>query len=108
MGVTFHLVLLGWLLFRVRPVGESGALEVAVDYLAALGSLVGAGFEAPPPAFGLLTLVVALDVMIVHTGTHFWVRGARWPVRGTVIAILVALGFVLDSGPNRAFIYFQF
>ncbi len=108
MLLTFHLVLLGWLLFRVRPVGESSAFGVALDYLAGLGGLASDAWVAPPVAFWLLAIVLAADVMIVRSRSHFWVRTWAWPLRGTVIAVFVGLGYVLGSGTHRAFIYFQF
>ena len=108
MTLTFHLVLLTWLFFRARPVGEDGALAVAIDYLLRLGGVFGDTWIAPPVAFWLLSLVVAVDVLTIRAGTHFWVRDRAWYLRGTVTALLLLLGFVLGSGENRAFIYFQF
>ena len=108
MALTFHLVLLGWLLFRVRPVGDEGALAVAVGYLQGLSGLWHESFVAPPLAVWPLALVLCCDLLMVRTGSHVWVRGMPWPLRGGVVALLLTLGFVLDSGPNQAFIYFQF
>jgi hypothetical protein len=108
IAFTFHLVLLTWLLFRARPIGDSGALSVAVDYLLRLGDLWTDGWVAPPASFWPLLIVLGLDIMIVRSGTHHWVKDWAWPLRGAVVAALIALGFVLGSGTARAFIYFQF
>jgi alginate O-acetyltransferase complex protein AlgI len=108
MGFTFHLVLLGWLLFRVRPVGERDVLTVALDYLTGLAGLWGGTWSAPPVAFWTLLLVLAFDAMIIRSGTHLWTRTWPWPVRGTVSGLVIGAALVFGSPRFETFIYFQF
>jgi D-alanyl-lipoteichoic acid acyltransferase DltB (MBOAT superfamily) len=108
IALTFHLIVLTWLVFRAQPVGDIGALSVAVDYLIAMSGLASEPFARPPVAFWLLAPVVALDVFTQWAGGAWWSRRLQWAVRGVVTAGLALLGYVLGSGGSRAFIYFQF
>jgi D-alanyl-lipoteichoic acid acyltransferase DltB (MBOAT superfamily) len=106
--VTFHLVLLAWLFFRVKPVDDVGALTVAAACLGALTDFTSAAWSAPPFLFWLVGLVLIQDVAIVRRQTHLWFATWPWWARGTLIAVGVCLAFVLGSGSTETFIYFQF
>jgi D-alanyl-lipoteichoic acid acyltransferase DltB (MBOAT superfamily) len=106
--LTFHVVALTFVVFRARGIGDAGPLSVALGYLAGIGALVGDPWSPPPFAVALLGLVLLLDVMIVRSASQLWAVRWSWPLRGAITAGLLLLGFVLGSGENRAFIYFQF
>ena len=88
--------------FHGEPSGGAGSGNSEI------AGLPAAGWEAPPLELWPLLIVLAMDFMIVRRGSHFWPRGFPWPLRGILLALVTALAFVMDSGPNQAFIYFQF
>ena len=106
--LTFHLVALTWLVFRAQPVGDSGALGVAFDYLSGMSRLASDEFSRPALAFWLLAPVLAFDVLTERAGGSWWSQHWHWAIRGAVTAGLALAGYVLGSGDSRAFIYFQF
>jgi D-alanyl-lipoteichoic acid acyltransferase DltB (MBOAT superfamily) len=113
---TFHLVVFAFIFFRARPIGDSSAIAVAFDYIGQLGDLLKAPFVAPPALAWMVSLVIAADVLSERSGTQLFVARWPWVLRAVSIALLGLLGswapgllgFVLGSGENRAFIYFQF
>jgi hypothetical protein len=99
--VTFHLVCLGWVLFR------AGDVATAVDVLS--GLVLPRRVLGPFPvgallvvALGLLTQLLALRV----EPARVWARVPR-PIRGVGFAI-VAILVGLFSAQSGRFIYFQF
>ncbi len=106
--LTFHCVSLAWLVFRVRPVAEQSALEIASEYLGGLAGLLSETPTAPPIAFWLVALILLLDIAILRTGTHLVTAHWRWWLRGAVVAGGLALAWVLTGGPSDAFLYFRF
>ena len=102
--VTFHAVVLGWIVFRAQDVGQLG------DFLTQL-------FDAGP--LTLLTPGVALAVgltiglQLVPTGmlekATIWFEGLRPVVLGAGLAVLVVIATATISSQGVApFIYFRF
>jgi D-alanyl-lipoteichoic acid acyltransferase DltB (MBOAT superfamily) len=102
--VTFHAVVLGWIVFRAQDVGQLG------DFLKQL-------FDAGP--LTLLTPGVALAVgltiglQLVPTGmlekATIWFEGLRPVVLGAGLAVLVVIATATISSQGVApFIYFRF
>ncbi len=100
--VCFHLVLFGWLLFRVT------SLENLSEYLRGLAAFTG-GTRLSPHYFAILLLGVALhatsQVRIDALGRRFQQLPAA--VQGAVYAGLVLL-FSAATIDAPSFIYFQF
>ncbi len=104
--ITFHLVLFGWLLFRVT------SWDNFVEFTSGLGRLTVAGAE------GLRLSSVYMLVLLLGAVLHFsppeWVDSARarftslpQPLQaGAYAAMILLLGGLTIGSP--AFIYFQF
>ena len=102
MLLTFHLVVLGWVLFRV---------EATADVVTVLGGMTGAFATAPEPAqlrfFALVALVLAASWAERRHG--LLARVAREPgVAAVFYGVLLALVALLSRSGGPAFIYFQF
>jgi len=101
--VCFHLVLGGWLLFRVQSMEQLG------EFLSGVAALRG-GAEARPAAAALLLLAAAVHLTpraLVDRAQARFADAAPAALQGAVYAGLVLLlcGATLDTS---AFIYFQF
>ncbi len=99
--VTFHLVVLGWLLFRLPALEEVGR---------ALGSVASGGFDPSVEALRTLVIVAAacastLSMAPVALSESF----LRWPpwLQGATYAVLAYVLF-LTAATSQRFIYFQF
>ncbi len=106
--VTFHVIVFTLVFFRAQARGEHGAVGEAFAYLGQLSQLTVSPFTPPPLLLGLFLLVVGLDMLSQRAGRSDFAFSWPWPARGGVVAVLGLLGFILGSGENRAFIYFQF
>ena len=100
--ITFHLVCLGWVLFRAPDMAHAGAM------LAALGR-----WEGVTLAWPMLALVAA--GLALHALPPDWVqrleaRLAPWPSWSLGLAFGAAILLILTLGPEGVapFIYFQF
>jgi len=100
--VTFHLVCLGWVLFRAPDLAAAGAM------LAALGHWGAA--DIPWPLAGLIGFALAL-----HFCPSGWVQRLeaslrRWPGWALGLAFGAGIVLILALGPAGVapFIYFQF
>jgi alginate O-acetyltransferase complex protein AlgI len=99
VALTFVLVTIGWVFFRMRSVGPIG------DVLGAMAGLNGLG-AAPP---GWLLLLLAVSATLMWGVKEEW----RWDVRRfgiprlVPIALATALAVILLNHTQR-FIYFQF
>jgi len=99
--VTFHLVCVGWLLFRLPGMGE---------VTRAFGSMFGGGFDASVDAQRTLLLVAVVGASTLSTMPVTIVeRFPRWPawIQGATYAVLACVLF-LTSAASQRFIYFQF
>jgi len=99
--VTFHLVCLGWIVFRAQTLGE------AVTFVAGFGE---AGFVASPLAIqAMVLLALSAGIHVVSESgrlrDRFAVRSA-W-VQGVGYAAIALLVFLFSPATER-FIYFQF
>ncbi len=100
--LTFHLVCLGWVLFRAPDLAGAGAM------LAALGR-----WEGISPAWPMLALVAA--ALALHALPPNWQQGlerrlAHWPAWALGLGFGAVVVLVLVLGPSGVapFIYFQF
>jgi D-alanyl-lipoteichoic acid acyltransferase DltB (MBOAT superfamily) len=98
IAITFFLVTVGWVFFRMTTAGDT------LDVFAAMAGLSGAG-DVP----GQLLLRVAVAALIVFSLPEEW----RWPltrfgaVRTAAVGALAGVG-ILSIYASDAFIYFQF
>ncbi|QDU69713.1 MBOAT family O-acyltransferase [Engelhardtia mirabilis] len=101
--VCFHLVVGGWLLFRVN------SLENLADYATGLVSMRG-GLQSSPLAIGVLALAALAHFFPKDVVDRWQERGASstpaW-LQGAAYAALIVL-FVGATLDTAAFIYFQF
>ncbi len=103
--VMFHLVCIGWLLFRAASVSQ------ALGMFAALASPWSIAPELPHEIWQLAVLCVPLLLMqylAEKTGTLNVVRELSFLPRTAVYASVVLAIFALGSFGGREFIYFQF
>ncbi len=102
---TFHLTVLGFLIFRAADVGQAAALLSALPWMAA-------GGEDLRAAARLLVLVA--PVLVIELA--MWLRGSdlgllmKLPraAQAVLIAVMVALTLMLGATSGQAFLYFQF
>ena len=98
--VTFHLVALGWVLFRAR------SLPATLDMLERLfrpAPMVG---PFPIATFAIVLLGVLTHALTLRDHIDWWQRLPR-PVQGVAYGTLIVLVGLLSTQSGR-FIYFQF
>lgn len=100
--LTFHLVVVSWLLFRVT------SMQNFLDYTGGMLRF-SAGTQLSPLYYGVLATGVALHVIPPPTAAEW---GARWIKMPVVVQAAVYAGFILIfaglSLGTPSFIYFQF
>jgi hypothetical protein len=102
--LTFHLVCIGWVLFRADSLDTAGVL---------LWRSVTAWGPAPAATAGLVTVIVAmLALQVLPTGRWRRLETAftRAPLvaQGAAIGVFFALTFTLGPRGVAPFIYYQF
>ena len=102
---TFHLVCLGWILFRAEPGQPLGTM--------ALRFINPAGWLAMPWAhLGPVLLTIAplliLDLARRWSKRDLAILALPWPVRGGLYAALAYAFILLGQFESDAFIYFRF
>ena len=107
--VTFHLVVIGWILFRARDMREFATVCAAIGRELGL-AVIGRGHAPSPEQLGFIAFVFAF-VGASWLGRRYQVLDRIWrdPSGAVVFAaalILAILALGLPNGP--AFIYFQF
>ena len=109
VGLTFMLVVFGWVVFRANSVSE------AVDYLSCLiGSVTSANFGMP--IYGKMTVIYCLLLVVIEWLQRdrlcplqldgCWLGRYRWS-RWLVYYLVFMLVF-FGRGEEQTFIYFQF
>ncbi len=107
--VTFHIVCLGWLVFRADSVQTAELLlhQIFTNFNVALIPQVIEGYS-----FALLLIAVGYLLHFVPAGGDRWARGAvtRAPMWGQVAMLVVMIWCVMQvkSADIQPFIYFQF
>jgi D-alanyl-lipoteichoic acid acyltransferase DltB (MBOAT superfamily) len=101
--VTFHIICLGWVLFRAPD------LATAWGVLAALGRMEGAGIATPALA-ALTALALALHVLPPGWTMALERRLANLPAPALGLGFGIAILGIVTLGPSGTapFIYFQF
>jgi len=102
--VTFHLVLIAWVFFRARDLGDAFGIvrRIAVP--------TGRVFSDPVLAQGMLGIAIVVGLDLIYRRTGFWDRLKSFPL-GLCYANALALffGILLFGVENGSqFIYFQF
>ena len=102
---TFHLVCLGWILFRATPGLPLGSM--------ALRFVSPAGWLAMPwehlwPVLLTIAPLLILDVARRGSGRDLAILALPWPVRGGLYATLAYVFILCGSFQSNAFIYFRF
>ena len=104
IAVTFHLVLISWILFRARSVQEAWSIfyKILFDH--------GPVFWNVIIIQSAMAIVILLIVDLFHWRTKFWDRIAEFPIALRVSAALVLLFAIVLFGveSQNQFIYFQF
>jgi alginate O-acetyltransferase complex protein AlgI len=100
-GVTFVLVVVGWVLFRAESVAMASGLLHRL-FLPTAGSL--------PIGWPLLTVVVFIAAVLAHIGPNTFEISHEWGTAATVCLVLlfVACLGVIYGGQESPFLYFQF
>jgi D-alanyl-lipoteichoic acid acyltransferase DltB (MBOAT superfamily) len=102
--ITFHVVTLGWPVFRAESIGRTFELWTALVASPGIGLV-----PEWAPRFALLALPLALvDGLALRTGDLEVVHRLAWPVRAVLYAGLVAGIVLLGEDFGEDFIYFQF
>ncbi len=104
-ALTMSVVLVAWVFFRATGFGN------ALDYLAGIASLRGAGafhLEEWVLPLGMIALLMFIDVPQFLRRNHTVLLSWPWMVRGVVYAALVLLLVLIRVEDEVPFIYFQF
>jgi D-alanyl-lipoteichoic acid acyltransferase DltB (MBOAT superfamily) len=104
IALTFHLVLISWILFRARSVSEAWSIfhKILFDH--------GPVFWNVIIIQGGFVIVFLLVVDLFHWRTKFWDRMAEYPALMRVVSAVVLLFAIVLFGveSQNQFIYFQF
>jgi alginate O-acetyltransferase complex protein AlgI len=102
--ITFHLVVLGWVIFRAQSVGQIGT------FISRLAS-PGAATLWSVPVIAAVVVVIGLQLLPERPveGLQIWMGKLNPPVLGAALAVLIL--FVAATVPSQGvppFIYFRF
>ncbi len=105
IAVMFHIVLFGWLIFRV----ESGS------QLARIFSALFSSWNSWEAALELIKFMVPTCVILIlmqiwqySSGELEVINKMPWPVRAIFFGLCVSAVLLLNQGNSEPFIYFQF
>ena len=103
--VTFHLVCLGWLLFRAESISQAGNMLtlIATDFRVT----AFAKFAMADIAFYAIPLLIYELWMLAHNDLNRLLRVA-WPIRAAAYSYLAIMILVFHPIVSHEFIYFQF
>ena len=103
-GITFYLVLIGWVLFRATDIGS--AMEMLVN-LHSFSSTIELGSNAIT-----IFIMTSAWVLLVHLMDFYVIKGAnKLENKPWLFRVLLILGQVIClflGEPSNEFIYFQF
>ena len=103
----FHLICIGWLLFRAKSVGQVGQMLTSLCF-----NLSASGFAAAQPTFValgfLLWFLLLIQVFQYRTNDPLFVLKLPAWVRGVVYLILILTMIVAGVQGGQDFIYRQF
>lgn len=104
--VTFHLICVGWLLFRAESLEQAIAFSLALicDFRIA----PGLGLGAARTLLGVTSILIILDLLEWRRKTPFAVFGLRYLVRALLYFVMTTLIVVFGEFGGQDFIYFQF
>jgi alginate O-acetyltransferase complex protein AlgI len=112
-ATTLLLVILGWVLFRARTLGDAGRVYAA---------MVPAHFEALPPALhatltretvaalaiGLLTVLLPRDLVLGRVVLYGRFSGPALALRIATVVVLPLAAITVAAGSFSPFLYFRF
>jgi D-alanyl-lipoteichoic acid acyltransferase DltB (MBOAT superfamily) len=102
--ITFHVVTLGWPIFRAETIGRTFELFAALASDPRLGLVLEWA-----PRFALLALPLALmSAAQIATGDLEVVHRAPWPARAALYAAAIAAIVLFGEDFGEDFIYFRF
>jgi alginate O-acetyltransferase complex protein AlgI len=105
--LTFHLVLLAWVLFRTPSIEQVPLVyqKMGEAFLGNFGGNAGALFSQ---AMVLYLLMISIDVGQMMTRDHAFIRYLPGKVRTAVYILAIFLMLFYSVKPYVPFIYFQF
>jgi len=103
--VMFHLVCLGWLLFRAETIGRAGDMlwRMLTDFQPSDISafcLASVAFYAGP--------LMALELWMIRTDDPLRLMKAHWSARAAVYSYVAVMLLIFPPRVHSEFIYFQF
>ena len=112
MGVTFLLVLLGWILFRSEDISQA-AVYLERMFNASLFSapqLVGLGFGQLllKKCFFFTALMFVVEWIGRKQAHGLMIEDLSLPVRYVIYTVLLIIIYGFDASNPQGFIYFQF
>jgi alginate O-acetyltransferase complex protein AlgI len=103
--VTFHLTLLGWLLFRVETMQQLGRM---VRGLAFSWEFSGAATRILITMVPLVVPLLVVEIVQGRARTSEIFPRPGWPARAFVFGLLLSAVLLLNRGASTPFLYFQF
>ncbi len=103
--VTFHLVLVGWIIFRCEDVPRMAAL---IASFADVRGWVQMPAELAWPCLGYTALLLPMECAQLLTGRELVLLRAPVPARALAYVAGIYLFVLLGAFESNAFIYFQF
>jgi alginate O-acetyltransferase complex protein AlgI len=106
--VTFHLVLIAWVLFRAPSLAQASAIYRKMSEFLTTGTVGEAGLTIFVPVILLYALMLSLDAAQIATHTHTFTIRLPAPIRTLLYTVSILCLIVFSIKPYVPFIYFQF
>ena len=103
--VFFHLVCVGWLLFRADSIGQAGTMLARIATNLRMGGLAWTGIGMIVFFAGPLVLY---ELWVERQQDMLALLRRSWVARGAVCAYSILMLAVFSAPQHHAFIYFQF
>jgi alginate O-acetyltransferase complex protein AlgI len=106
--VTFHLVLLAWVLFRAPSIEQVRVIYSKMAAFFTTGQMDDLGFSIFVPVILLYLVALSVDAAQVITRDHAFTTRLPAPVRTLLYTAAILCMIVFSIKPYVPFIYFQF
>jgi alginate O-acetyltransferase complex protein AlgI len=106
--ITFHLVLIAWVLFRAPSLAQANAVYTKMVEFLTTGTLGEVGFSIFIPVILLYAVTLSLDAAQVVTRSHAFTMRLPAPARTLFYTVSILCLIVFSIKPYVPFIYFQF